>query len=67
MTTGGKTYFYVTDAIGSVVGLAAADGNKVDTYGYSPVVCAFWPSHLSRSPSPSDSPEITRSPPACST
>ncbi|MER6290677.1 RHS repeat-associated core domain-containing protein [Streptomyces sviceus] len=36
MTTGGKTYFYLTDAIGSVVGLADEDGNKVDTYTYSP-------------------------------
>ncbi|AIS02312.1 RHS repeat-associated core domain-containing protein [Streptomyces glaucescens] len=36
MTTGGKTYFYLTDAIGSVVALADADGNKVNTYTYSP-------------------------------
>ncbi|MFF3849589.1 RHS repeat-associated core domain-containing protein [Streptomyces sp. NPDC002328] len=36
MTTGGKTYLYLTDAIGSVVGLADEDGNKVDTYAYSP-------------------------------
>ncbi|WP_371674497.1 DUF6531 domain-containing protein [Streptomyces sp. NBC_00289] len=36
MTTGGKTYFYLTDAIGSVIGLADEDGNKVDTYTYSP-------------------------------
>jgi RHS repeat-associated protein len=36
MTTGGKTYFYLTDAIGSVVALADTDGNKVNTYTYSP-------------------------------
>lgn len=36
MTTGGKTYFYLTDAIGSVIGLADEDGNKVDSYAYSP-------------------------------
>ncbi|MEE1831781.1 DUF6531 domain-containing protein [Streptomyces sp. SP17KL33] len=36
MTTGGKTYYYLTDAIGSVVALADADGNKVNTYTYSP-------------------------------
>ncbi|WP_393073299.1 RHS repeat-associated core domain-containing protein [Streptomyces sp. LN704] len=36
MTTGGKTYFYLTDAIGSVVALADIDGNKVDSYTYSP-------------------------------
>ncbi|MGW9498903.1 RHS repeat-associated core domain-containing protein [Streptomyces prasinus] len=36
MTTGGKTYYYLTDAIGSVVALADGDGNKVNTYAYSP-------------------------------
>ncbi|KPI31731.1 hypothetical protein OV320_0139 [Actinobacteria bacterium OV320] len=36
MTTGGRTYFYLTDAIGSVIGLADEYGNKVDTYTYSP-------------------------------
>ncbi|MFF3848285.1 RHS repeat-associated core domain-containing protein [Streptomyces sp. NPDC002328] len=36
MTTGGKTYYYLTDAIGSVIALADADGNKVNTYAYSP-------------------------------
>ncbi|WP_434097401.1 RHS repeat-associated core domain-containing protein [Streptomyces massasporeus] len=36
MTTGGKTYYYLTDAIGSMVALADADGNKVNTYAYSP-------------------------------
>ncbi|MFI9809443.1 RHS repeat-associated core domain-containing protein [Streptomyces sp. NPDC052301] len=36
MTTGGKAYFYLTDALGSVVALADEDGNKVDTYAYSP-------------------------------
>ncbi|MET9395500.1 RHS repeat-associated core domain-containing protein [Streptomyces sp. NPDC006624] len=36
MTTGGKTYYYLTDAIGSVVALADGGGNKVNTYAYSP-------------------------------
>ncbi|MFF8873333.1 RHS repeat-associated core domain-containing protein [Streptomyces massasporeus] len=35
MTLGGTTYDYRTDAIGSVVALADADGNKVYTYTYS--------------------------------
>ncbi|MEW2049323.1 hypothetical protein [Streptomyces sp. NPDC005476] len=36
MTTGGKTYFYLTDATGSVIDLVDMDGNKVDTtYTYS--------------------------------
>ncbi|MEU8470574.1 RHS repeat-associated core domain-containing protein [Streptomyces sp. NPDC029006] len=36
MTTGGRSYYYLTDALGSVVGLADVDGNKVDSYTYSP-------------------------------
>ncbi|MFE9834528.1 RHS repeat-associated core domain-containing protein [Streptomyces sp. NPDC005551] len=36
MTTGGKAYYYLTDAIGSVVALADENGNKVDSYAYSP-------------------------------
>ncbi|MEW2319497.1 RHS repeat-associated core domain-containing protein [Streptomyces bauhiniae] len=36
MTTGGKSYYYLTDALGSVIGLADIDGNKGDTYTYSP-------------------------------
>ncbi|MFE0454990.1 RHS repeat-associated core domain-containing protein [Streptomyces sp. NPDC058914] len=36
MTTGGKSYYYLTDAIGSVIGLVDVDGNKVDSYAYSP-------------------------------
>ncbi|MFJ9720933.1 RHS repeat-associated core domain-containing protein [Streptomyces sp. NPDC101213] len=36
MTTGGKAYYYLTDAIGSVIALADVDGNKVDSYAYSP-------------------------------
>ncbi|NEA46614.1 RHS repeat-associated core domain-containing protein, partial [Streptomyces sp. SID10815] len=36
MTTGGQSYYYLTDAIGSVIGLVDVDGNKVDTYTYSP-------------------------------
>jgi RHS repeat-associated protein len=36
MTTGGTSYYYLTDATGSVVGLTDASGAKVDTYAYSP-------------------------------
>ncbi|MFF7203106.1 RHS repeat-associated core domain-containing protein [Streptomyces sp. NPDC008141] len=36
MTTGGKTYYYLTDALGSVVALADDTGAKVNTYAYSP-------------------------------
>ncbi|MGW0548099.1 RHS repeat-associated core domain-containing protein [Streptomyces altiplanensis] len=36
MTTGGKSYYYLTDAIGSVMGLADETGTKVNTYTYSP-------------------------------
>ncbi|MET7441384.1 RHS repeat-associated core domain-containing protein, partial [Streptomyces sp. NPDC005568] len=36
MTTGGKAYYYLTDAIGSVIALTDEDGNKVDSYTYSP-------------------------------
>ncbi|WP_235967889.1 RHS repeat-associated core domain-containing protein [Streptomyces mesophilus] len=36
MTTGGKAYFYLTDALGSVVALADEAGAKVNTYAYSP-------------------------------
>ncbi|MFJ3505381.1 RHS repeat-associated core domain-containing protein [Streptomyces sp. NPDC090135] len=36
MTTGGRSYYYLTDALGSVVALADGDGNKVSTYTYSP-------------------------------
>ncbi|MCS0636442.1 DUF6531 domain-containing protein [Streptomyces sp. LP05-1] len=36
MTTGGTSYYYLTDAIGSVIALADGDGNKVNTYAYSP-------------------------------
>uniref|UniRef100_UPI00210ED908 RHS repeat-associated core domain-containing protein n=1 Tax=Streptomyces sp. ODS05-4 TaxID=2944939 RepID=UPI00210ED908 len=36
MTTGGKSYYYLTDALGSVVALADGDGNKVNSYTYSP-------------------------------
>ncbi|WP_444545478.1 RHS repeat-associated core domain-containing protein [Streptomyces xanthochromogenes] len=36
MTTGGKAYYYLTDALGSVIGLADETGTKVDTYTYSP-------------------------------
>lgn len=36
MTTGGKSYYYLTDALGSVVAVADGDGTKVNTYTYSP-------------------------------
>ncbi|MEU1133460.1 RHS repeat-associated core domain-containing protein, partial [Streptomyces sp. NPDC005900] len=36
MTRDGKTYFYLTDALGSVVAVADEAGTKVDTYSYSP-------------------------------
>jgi RHS repeat-associated protein len=36
MTTGGKSYYYLTDAIGSVVALADETGTKVNSYAYSP-------------------------------
>ncbi|MER7148379.1 RHS repeat-associated core domain-containing protein [Streptomyces xanthochromogenes] len=36
MTTGGKAYYYLTDALGSVIGLADETGTKVNTYSYSP-------------------------------
>ncbi|MET9800298.1 RHS repeat-associated core domain-containing protein [Streptomyces sp. NPDC006368] len=36
MTTGGKSYYYLTDAIGSVIGVADEAGAKVNTYSYSP-------------------------------
>ncbi|MBW5423344.1 RHS repeat protein [Streptomyces sp. BG9H] len=36
MTRDGKTYFYLTDAIGSVVAVADESGTKVNGYSYSP-------------------------------
>ncbi|MFE3688700.1 RHS repeat-associated core domain-containing protein [Streptomyces sp. NPDC059095] len=36
MTTGGKAYYYLTDALGSVIGLADESGTRVNTYTYSP-------------------------------
>ncbi len=36
MTRDGKTYFYLTDALGSVVALADEAGTKVNSYSYSP-------------------------------
>ncbi|MFF5506234.1 RHS repeat-associated core domain-containing protein [Streptomyces roseolus] len=36
MTTGGKSYYYLTDAIGSVVALADETGTKANAYSYSP-------------------------------
>ncbi|RAJ76903.1 RHS repeat-associated protein [Streptomyces sp. PsTaAH-137] len=36
MTRSGKAYYYLTDAIGSVIGMADQSGTKVNTYSYSP-------------------------------
>ncbi|MCX4414940.1 DUF6531 domain-containing protein [[Kitasatospora] papulosa] len=36
MTRGGKNYYYLTDALGSVVAMADETGAKVNSYGYSP-------------------------------
>ncbi len=36
MTTGGKSYYCLTDAPGSVVAVADETGTKVNTYAYSP-------------------------------
>ncbi|MEE1797122.1 RHS repeat protein, partial [Streptomyces sp. JV176] len=36
MTTGGKSYYYLTDALGSVAALADESGAKVNAYYYSP-------------------------------
>ncbi|MFE6132967.1 RHS repeat-associated core domain-containing protein [Streptomyces sp. NPDC056437] len=36
MTTGGTSYYYLTDAIGSVVAVADESGAKVNAYAYSP-------------------------------
>ncbi|MER5887163.1 RHS repeat-associated core domain-containing protein, partial [Streptomyces sp. NPDC001941] len=36
MTTGGRSYYYLTDALGSVVALADDTGAKVNSYSYSP-------------------------------
>jgi RHS repeat-associated protein len=36
MTTGGKSYYYLTDATGSVLAMADETGTKVNEYRYSP-------------------------------
>jgi RHS repeat-associated protein len=36
MTTGGKSYYYLTDALGSVLAMADETGTKVNEYRYSP-------------------------------
>ncbi|SHN38509.1 RHS repeat-associated core domain-containing protein, partial [Actinacidiphila paucisporea] len=36
MRTGGTSYYYLTDAQGSVVGLVNAAGTKINTYTYDP-------------------------------
>ncbi|MER6480691.1 RHS repeat-associated core domain-containing protein [Streptomyces filamentosus] len=35
MTTGGKSYYYLTDALGSLVALAYETGTKANSYSYS--------------------------------
>ncbi|MFJ8187876.1 RHS repeat-associated core domain-containing protein [Streptomyces sp. NPDC096105] len=36
MTTGGKSYYYLTDATGNVLGLTDATGKRTHTYTYGP-------------------------------
>ncbi|QEU89390.1 RHS repeat-associated core domain-containing protein [Streptomyces viridosporus] len=36
MTTGGKSYYYLTDATGNVLGLVDATGRRTHTYAYGP-------------------------------
>ncbi|GAA3643402.1 RHS repeat-associated core domain-containing protein [Streptomyces chitinivorans] len=36
MRTGGKSYYYLTDALGSVMGLVDASGERTHTYDYGP-------------------------------
>ncbi|MEU6393646.1 RHS repeat-associated core domain-containing protein [Streptomyces sp. NPDC046939] len=36
MTRSGKAYYYLTDAIGSVIGVTDESGEKTNTYAYSP-------------------------------
>ncbi|WP_338018225.1 RHS repeat-associated core domain-containing protein [Streptomyces taklimakanensis] len=36
MTTGGKSHYYLTDALGSVMGLVDASGERTHTYDYGP-------------------------------
>jgi RHS repeat-associated protein len=36
MTTGGKSYYYLTDAIGNVLGLVDDAGKRTHTYAYGP-------------------------------
>ncbi|MGA5605797.1 RHS repeat-associated core domain-containing protein [Streptomyces griseoincarnatus] len=36
MTTGGKSYYYLTDATGNVLGLADSTGKRTHTYAYGP-------------------------------
>ncbi|MEU6572201.1 RHS repeat-associated core domain-containing protein, partial [Streptomyces parvulus] len=36
MTTGGKSYYYLTDATGNVLGLADNTGKRTHTYAYGP-------------------------------
>ncbi|MER6289410.1 RHS repeat-associated core domain-containing protein [Streptomyces sviceus] len=36
LTTGGKNYYYLTDALGSVTGLVDEGGKQVNTYRYTP-------------------------------
>ncbi|MEV1046469.1 RHS repeat-associated core domain-containing protein [Streptomyces sp. NPDC049916] len=36
VTTGGRSHYYLSDAIGSVIGLVDETGNMVNTYAYTP-------------------------------
>ncbi|MEU4148635.1 RHS repeat-associated core domain-containing protein, partial [Streptomyces parvulus] len=36
MTTGGKSYYYLTDATGNILGLADNTGKRTHTYAYGP-------------------------------
>ncbi|MBD3932797.1 hypothetical protein IF129_14690 [Streptomyces chumphonensis] len=36
MTTGGTAYYYLTDALGSVIALTDEHGNKKNIYAYTP-------------------------------
>ncbi|GGY14170.1 hypothetical protein GCM10010326_01910 [Streptomyces xanthochromogenes] len=60
MTTGCKAYCYLTDAIGSVIGLADQSGTKVNTYTSAPAASPAPPPRRLRSPT--GSPAATKAP-----
>ncbi|MET9483304.1 RHS repeat-associated core domain-containing protein [Streptomyces sp. NPDC006638] len=64
MRTGGKSYYYLTDATGNFQGLADDAGTRTHTYAYGPPASPV-PSHPKRSPSPTGSQANTSTPPAC--